>query len=226
MPCLLGTKHIKHKAICASVTARFFVVSNIFHQPFGIAPEGLFFLPSGRLVRRLFSFHFPVAGWLREFNKNPKKGATYGQRKYESRHRRKRRFGRLWIYCASRLADSEVGRVRRMRRVGRWFLEIGFESFAQDLATPSARSFAQESESQNAMQPARSFAQDLASREGQRPRCPCGGESGSGDAAPPGGLCRKQSAKHFTNNQPKPTTRKETNHGHKETGKDTEHNEG
>ena len=53
----------------------FFVVSNIFHQPFGIAPEGLFFLPSGRLVRRLFSFHFPVAGWLREFNKNPKKGA-------------------------------------------------------------------------------------------------------------------------------------------------------
>ena len=143
-------------------------------------------MPSGRLVQRLFSFHFPVAGWLREFNKNPKKGATYGQQKCESRHRRNHRFGRLWIYCASRLADSEVGRVRRMRRVGRWFLEIGFESFAQDLATPSARSFAQESESQNAMQPARSFAQDLASREGQCPRCPCGGESGSGDAAPPG----------------------------------------
>ena len=100
----------------------------------------------------------------------PKKGATYGQRKYESGRQQKCRFGRLWIYCASRLADSEVGRVRRMRRVGRWFLEIGFESFAQDLATPSARS----------------FAQDLASREGQRPRCPCGGESGSGDAAPPG----------------------------------------
>ena len=33
----------------------------------------IFFLPSGRLVRRLFSFHFPVAGWLRELNKNPKK---------------------------------------------------------------------------------------------------------------------------------------------------------
>ena len=30
-------------------------------------------MPSGRLVRRLFSFHFPVAGWLREFNKNPKR---------------------------------------------------------------------------------------------------------------------------------------------------------
>ena len=33
------------------------------------------------------------------------------------------------------------------------------------------------------------FAQDLVSREGQRPRCPCGGESGSEDAAPPRGLC-------------------------------------
>ena len=33
------------------------------------------------------------------------------------------------------------------------------------------------------------LAQDLAPREGQRPRCPYGGESGSGDAAPPGGLC-------------------------------------
>ena len=30
------------------------------------------------------------------------------------------------------------------RRVGQWFLEICFESFAQDLATPPARSFAQE----------------------------------------------------------------------------------
>ena len=28
---------------------------------------------SGRLVWRLFSFHFPVTGWLREFNKNPKR---------------------------------------------------------------------------------------------------------------------------------------------------------
>ena len=35
--------------------------------------------------------------------------------------------------------------------MGQWFLEIGFEGFAH------------ESESQNAMQPARSFAQDLAS---------------------------------------------------------------
>ena len=30
-------------------------------------------MPSGRLVRRLFSFHFPVAGWLRELKKNPKR---------------------------------------------------------------------------------------------------------------------------------------------------------
>ena len=49
----------------------------------------------------------------------------------------------------------------RVRRVGQWFLEICFESFAQDLASPSARS----------------FAQDLATREGQRPRCPRNGES-------------------------------------------------
>jgi len=39
-----------------------------------------------------------------------------------------------------------------------------------------------------------SFAQDLASREGQRPRCPYGGESGSGDAAPPRGLCASRFA--------------------------------
>ena len=30
-------------------------------------------MPLCHLVRRLFSFHFPVAGWLREFNKNPKR---------------------------------------------------------------------------------------------------------------------------------------------------------
>ena len=50
-----------------------------------------------------------------------------------------RRNAALW---ASRFADSEVGRMGRVRRVGQWFLEICFESFAQDLATPSARSFA------------------------------------------------------------------------------------
>ncbi len=71
MPHLEEAKHIKHRLLRVGNGA-FFVVSNIFHQPFGIAPEGLF-LPSGRLVRRLFSFHFPVAGWLREFNKNPKR---------------------------------------------------------------------------------------------------------------------------------------------------------
>ena len=71
----------------------------------------------------------------------------------------------------------QVGRVGRVRRVGQWILEIGSESFAQNLATPSPRS----------------FARDLASWEGQRPRCPYGGESGSEDAAPPGRLWRKQS---------------------------------
>ena len=43
------------------------------------------------------------------------------------------------------------------RHVGRWFPEICFESFAQEFSQPSAKSFAQESESQNTMQPARSF---------------------------------------------------------------------
>ena len=38
-------------------------------------------MPSGRLVRRLFSFHFPVAGWLRELNKNPKRSQTWPTRK-------------------------------------------------------------------------------------------------------------------------------------------------
>ena len=40
-----------------------------------------------------------------------------------------------------------------------------------------------------------SFAQDLATREGQRPRCPCGGESGSGDAAPPGEAAKRPMTK-------------------------------
>ena len=57
----------------------------------------------------------------------------------------------------------------RVRRVGQCFPEICFESFAQDLATPSARS----------------FAQDLATREGQRPRCPYGGESRAAGTLPP-----------------------------------------
>ena len=51
--------------------------------------------------------------------------------------------------------------------MGRWFLEIGFESFAQDLAT----------------------------REGQRPRCPYDSESGSGDAAPPGEAAKRPMTK-------------------------------
>jgi len=46
--------------------------------------------------------------------------------------------------------------------MGRWFLEICFESFAHEFSQPSAKSFAHKSESQNAMHPARSFAQDLA----------------------------------------------------------------
>ena len=102
-----------------------------------------------------FHFTFPWPGGCGSSAKT-QKGATYGQRKYESWHRRKCRSGSLWIYCVSRFADSEVGRVGRARRVGQWFPEICFESFAQDLATASARSVAQESESQNAMQPARS----------------------------------------------------------------------
>jgi len=44
----------------------------------------------------------------------------------------------------------------RVRRVGQWFLEICFESFAQDLAT----------------------------REGQRPRCPRNGESRAAGTLP------------------------------------------
>ena len=44
------------------------------------------------------------------------------------------------------------------------------------------------------------FAQDLAAREGQRLRCQCGGESGSGDAAPPGPAAKNSPvlSKHFS----------------------------
>ena len=98
----------------------------------------------------------PAAGAAGEL-KQHKKESSHGQQKYESRHRRKCRFRSLWIYCVSRFADSEEGRVGRVRRVGQWFLGICFGSFAQDLAAPSARSFAHKSESQNAMHPARSF---------------------------------------------------------------------
>ena len=106
-----------------------------------------------------------------------------------------RRNAALW---ASRFADSEVGRMGRVRRVGQWFPEICFESFATDLATPSARCFAHESESQNAMQPARSFRAGFSHtggttsslpvwrRIGQRGRCPsqCEGESRAAGTLP------------------------------------------
>ena len=63
-----------------------------------------------------------AAGELKQHKKEPSHGQ---QEKHHSRHRRKCRFRSLWIYCASRFADSEVGRVGRVRRVGRWFPEIG-----------------------------------------------------------------------------------------------------
>ena len=140
-------------------------------------------MPSGRLVRRLFSFHFTVAGWLREFNKNPKKEPDMANRNTNPGIGETTDSG-VCGYIVLRACNGEVGRVGRVRRVGQWFLEIDFESFAQDLATPSARSFAHESESQNTMQLARSFAQDLASREGQRPRCPHGDESRAAGTLP------------------------------------------
>ena len=46
MPRLVETKHIKHRILRVGNGA-FFVVSNIVHQPFGIAPEGLFFFAVG-----------------------------------------------------------------------------------------------------------------------------------------------------------------------------------
>ncbi len=44
--------------------------------------------------------------------------------------------GEVGSLCASRFADGEVGRVGRARHVGRWFPEICFRSFAEDLASP------------------------------------------------------------------------------------------
>ena len=72
MPRLVGTKHIKHRILRVGNGA-FFCSFKYISSAFRHCAGGSFFLPSGRLVRRLFSFHFPVAGWLREFNKNPKK---------------------------------------------------------------------------------------------------------------------------------------------------------
>ena len=56
LPCLKWTENIKHKAIGASKTARFFVVSKyIFHQPFGVAPGGFFFLSVDQARRKRIS---------------------------------------------------------------------------------------------------------------------------------------------------------------------------
>jgi len=77
--------------------------------------------------------------------------------------------------------------------VGQWFLEICFESFAKDLATPSARCFAHESESQNAMQPARSFRAGFSHTGGATSSLPVWRRiEGSGDAASPefAGFCK------------------------------------
>ena len=120
-PALTGGKHSRHN------------FKHFPFQPFGLRRRVFFFLPSGRLVRRLFSFHFPVAGWLRELcNKNPKKEPHMAN------------------------GNTNPG--------------IGKNADSGVMHNPISQG----------------FAQDLVSREGQRPRCPCGGESGSGDAAPPG----------------------------------------
>ena len=58
-----------------------------------------------------------MAGWLREFNKNPKKEPSHGQQeKHHSRHRQKRRFGsyahppilaRAYAYARVRIYKTE-----------------------------------------------------------------------------------------------------------------------
>jgi hypothetical protein len=119
----------------------FFCSLKYISSAFRFCAGGLFFLPSGRLVRRLFSFHFPVAGWLREFNKNPKKEP----------------------HMANRNTNPGIGK----------------NADSGVMHNPISQG----------------FAQDLVSREGQRPRCPCGGESGSGDAAPPGTAAKRPMTK-------------------------------
>ena len=76
IPRLVETKHIKHRLLRVGNGALFCSLKYI-SSAFRFCAGGLFFLPSGRLVRRLFSFHFPVAGWLRELNKNPKRSQTW-----------------------------------------------------------------------------------------------------------------------------------------------------
>ncbi len=142
MPRLVETKHIKHRLLRVGNGALFCSLKYI-SSAFRHCAGGSFFLPSARLVRRLFSFHFPVAGWLRELcNKNPKRSQIWPKE--------------IRIPAAAKVSIREVvdilGFALAMakldvwdaRDVGQWFLEIGFRSFAQDLAT----------------------------REGQRGRCP------------------------------------------------------
>ena len=80
MPRLVETKHIKHRLLRVGNGALFCSLKYI-SSTLRFCAGGSFFLPSGRLVRRLFSFHFPVAGWLRELNKNPKRSQTWPTRK-------------------------------------------------------------------------------------------------------------------------------------------------
>ena len=79
MPRLVETKHIKHRILRVGNGA-FFVVSNIVHQPFGIAPEGLFFFAVGPFGPAAFFISLSRGGWLREFNKNPKKEPNMANR--------------------------------------------------------------------------------------------------------------------------------------------------
>ena len=97
----------------------FLLSQKIFHQPFGVAPEGFFFLSVDQARRKRISLS---------------RGRTYARTVFPAR--RKRLPHGANHFCALRWAMEqgmakcfapcklEVGRVGRARRVGRWFPEI------------------------------------------------------------------------------------------------------
>ena len=129
IPRLVETKHIKHRILRVGNGALFCSLKYI-SSAFRHCAGGSFFLPSGSLVRRLFSFHFPGAGWLREFNKNPKKEPHMANRNTNPGGSESVDSGGCG-YIGLRACNGEVGRVGRVRRVGQWFHEFHLKSFAK-----------------------------------------------------------------------------------------------
>ena len=93
MPRLVETKHIKHRILRVENGAFFCCLKIYISSALRRCAGGLFFFVVGLFGPAAFFISLSRGRVAAGVKQKPKKGATYGQQKYESRHRRKCRFG-------------------------------------------------------------------------------------------------------------------------------------